>query len=103
MSSWSNDYSSVSEIPSCLLSNFLWFNKSILIDKKPVFFHKLSKHNLNFVHQLFLPSGKLKTWSDIEYEFDLNKSHKFQIIQVLNAIPKKWKIVIIIPPFSQKQ
>ena len=94
MTSWSINFSSVAEIPSCLLSNFLWYNRKILIDKKPIYFYKLSKNNINFVHQLFLPTGKLKYWSDIETEFNLSKSLHFQVMQLLNAIPLEWKKVI---------
>ena len=35
---WSSSFSASSELPSCILSNFLWFNKHILIEKSPSFF-----------------------------------------------------------------
>ena len=35
---WSNSFFASSELPSCILSIFLWFNKHILIEKKSMFF-----------------------------------------------------------------
>ena len=34
---WSSSLFTSSEISSCILSNFLWFNKHILTEKKPIF------------------------------------------------------------------
>ena len=34
---WSNSFFASSELPSCILSSFLWFNKHILIEKSPSF------------------------------------------------------------------
>ena len=35
---WSSSLSAFSDLPSCIMSNFLWFNKHILIEKSPSFF-----------------------------------------------------------------
>ena len=56
---WIRSYSAFSELPSCIMSNFLWFNKHILIDKKSIFFRYFSDKGLNFVCQLFDNNGSL--------------------------------------------
>ena len=43
----------VSDLPSCILSSFLWYNKDILISNKPIYFKHFSNNNLNYVTQLF--------------------------------------------------
>ena len=63
--------------PSSILSEFLWFNSYIKIDKKSVHIRAFSEKRLNFVGQLFL-NGKLKPWVDIQSEFDLRKEQHFQ-------------------------
>ena len=35
---WSSSLSTFSELTSCIMPNFLWFNKHILIEKKYIFF-----------------------------------------------------------------
>ena len=80
--------------PSSILSEFLWFNSYIKIDKKSVHIRAFSEKRLNFVGQLFL-NGKLKPWVDIQSEFDLRKEQQFQWLQITHAIPKDWKNIIV--------
>ena len=54
-----------SELPSCILPSFLWFNKDILIEKKAQFFRYFSDKGLKFVYQLFDNTGNVKSWSSI--------------------------------------
>ena len=48
------------------MSNFLWFSKHILIEKKSIFFRCFSDKDLNFVYQLFDKNGNVKSWSSIK-------------------------------------
>ena len=50
---WKTYFFNSPEIPSCILSEFLWFNWHIKIDNKPVFFKHFSEHGVNFTYQLF--------------------------------------------------
>ena len=65
-----NTFSFLSLTPSCLRSQFLWFNKDIEIKNKPFHFPDLSKENINFVEHLSKPSGVFKSWSEIETEYN---------------------------------
>ena len=51
---WSSSFFASSELPSCILSNFLWFNKYILIEKKSIFFRDFSGNYLITMEMLNL-------------------------------------------------
>ena len=48
------------ELPSCILSTFLRYNKNILITNKPMYFKYFSNGNLNYVTQLFCDTRNTK-------------------------------------------
>ena len=48
---------STPEIPSCILSEFFWFNRHIKIDNEPVFFKHFLEQGISFVYQLFHKIG----------------------------------------------
>ena len=48
---------STPEIPSCILSEFFWFNRHIKIDNEPVFFKHFLEQGISFVYQLFHKNG----------------------------------------------
>ena len=77
-------------VPSAILSEFLWFNSNIPIDKKTAYFHKFSEKNVNFVGQLF-QNGKLKKWNSLQQELNLQDSQKFAWLQITYAIRNEWK------------
>ena len=87
---WSNYFVSNSEVPSCIQSNFLWYNKHILIDNKPVylssFFDKNVK-NVNDINNLLDCLGNFKSWNVLKTEFKLADSFYYFWIQLINAIP----------------
>ena len=87
---WKLSFCFPSIVPSAILSEFLWFNSNILIDKAPAHFHKFSEKNINFVGQLF-EIGKLKSWDTFRQEFNLQDSQKFAWLQIVHAIPNEWK------------
>ena len=43
--------------PSCVLSQFLWYNTYIKIDNKAAYLNLISKKNINFISQLFNKEG----------------------------------------------
>ena len=62
--SWKNTFAFLPLSPSCLRSQFLWFNKDIKINNKPFHFQDSSEGNINFVEYLCKPSGVFKSWSE---------------------------------------
>ena len=59
---WSSSFFASSELPSCILSNFPWFNNNISIEKKSMFFRDF----LTNAYQLFDNNGNVKSWSSIK-------------------------------------
>ena len=90
---WISSLSAFSELPSCIMSNFLWFNKHILIEKKSIFLRYFSGKGLNFVYQLFDNNGSVKSWSSKE-EFDFSNISNFKWQQLIYAIPPFRKKII---------
>ena len=80
-----------SEIRSCKMSNFLWFNKHILNEKRSTFFRYFFDKNLNFVYQLFDNNGSVHSWSNIEEKFDFNNVSNFKWQQLIYALHPFWK------------
>ena len=48
----SNYFFSNSEVPSSIQSNFVWYNRHILIDNKPVYLSSFSDKKVNFINNL---------------------------------------------------
>ena len=91
---WSKHLSFSPELPSLILSNYLWYNNDILINKKPVYFPYFSEKNINHIAHLFDNFGKVKDWNVLKEEFHLDNKFYFQWMQLINAIPSKWKKII---------
>ena len=91
---WSSYFSSNSEVSSSIQSNFLWYNKHILIDNKPVYLSRFSDKNVNFLDNLTDCSGSFKSWTILKTEFNLADSLYFSWMQLVNAIPTNWKTTI---------
>ena len=88
---WRQFFSSFTVIPSCILSQHLWYNRFIKVDNLGICFSKFAARNVNNVIDLFASNGKIKTWSLLKNEFDLSNDMYFQWMQIINAIPKQWK------------
>ena len=89
---WSSSFFASSELPSCILSNFLWFNKHILIEKTSIFFRDFSDKGLNFVYQLFDNNGNVKSWSSIKEGFGFSNISNFKWQQLIYTLPPSKKI-----------
>ena len=88
---WKKYFSTNPETPSCILSQYLWFNKFIIVDNSYVNFTNFSKKNINFVSDLVNENYNFKSW-----EFKKKKNHLdyklyFQWIQLIHGIPLIWK------------
>ena len=90
---WINNYNEKPTLPSMILSEFIWFNSNIKVDSKPVHFSFFS--DKNFIGQLFNDNGKIKPWEDIKIEFHLKDTKKIYWLQIIDALPKSWKNIIL--------
>ena len=50
----------MAEIPSCILSQYLWYNNSIQVDKASNHFLTFSEKSINYVSQVFGDNGSIK-------------------------------------------
>ena len=88
---WAKHLLSPVTLPSAIVSQCIWFNKKIQIDKKSVYFSSFAENGLNFVGQLFDGNGKLISWEVLKTQFNLLDRNKFQWLQIIHAIPIEWK------------
>ena len=77
--------------PSCVLSQFLWYNSYIKIDNKAVYLEFFSTKNINFITQLFNTEGSVKNWNILKMELALQNKDQFCWLQLVNAITEMWK------------
>ena len=64
----------MAEIPSCKLSQYLWYNKSIQVDKASNNFLTFSEKSINYVSQVFSGNGFIKKWHEFKREYNLHES-----------------------------
>ena len=88
---WKTFFYSSPDSPSCILSEFLWFNKHINIENKYVFFQNFSEKNINFVYSIVSDNGSIKNWVTMQQEFHLENKDYFRYMQLVYAIPISWK------------
>ena len=91
---WKKRLAMITELPSCILSQYLWYNRSIQVDNSSVYFLKFSEKNINYVSQLFSDNGSIKQWHEFKREHNLHESFYFQWLQLIDSIPQRWKIII---------
>ena len=60
-----------------------------------MYFCFFSDKNLNFIGQMFNDNGNVKPWKDLRIEFNLKYTYKIYWLQILNALPKTWKDIIL--------
>ena len=78
-----------------IFSEFIWINSNIKVDIKPVHFSFFSDKNLYFLGQLFNDNGNIKPLKDLNIEFYLEDTHKIYWLQIIVALPKTWKDIIL--------
>ena len=88
---FANGANTFPELPSCILSTFLWYNKDILISNKPIYLKHFSNNNLNYTTQLFDDTLNRKEWVKLKHELNLNNNLYFNWMQLIHSIPQKWE------------
>lgn len=73
------------------MSQFVQFNKYILIEKQSIIFLTISNNGLNYGGQFFDNNGEFKDWETIILEFDLENEFYFSWMQLIDSIPVFWK------------
>ena len=76
----------ITEVPSCILSQYLWYNRSIQVDNSSVYFLKFTEKNINYASQLFSDNGSIKQWHEFKIEPNLHESFYFQRLQLIVTI-----------------
>ena len=75
-----------------ILSEFCWLNSNIKFDRKPVHFSFFSGKTMNFIGQLFIDNGIIKTWKDIKIEFIIKiliKCTDYKLLMLYHRLEKK--------------
>ena len=60
---WSNCFASNFKVPPCIQSNFLWYNKHILIGNKPVYLSSFSGKKVNIINSSLDCLEYFKSWN----------------------------------------
>ena len=84
----------ITEIPSCVLSQYLWYNANTQVDKTSTLFSRFSEKNIHYVSQLFNNNGPIKKLHEFKREYDLHDNYYFQWVQLVESISEKWKFII---------
>ena len=84
----------MTEIPPCILSQYLCSNANIQVDNTSIQFSRFSEKNINRVSQFFKNNGSIKKWHEFKREYDLHQNSYFQLVQLIDFIPEKWKSTI---------
>ena len=79
----------MTEIPSCIQSQYLWYNANIQTDKTSIHFSRFSEKIINYVSQLFDNNGSIKKWHRFKRENNLHMNSYFQWVQLIDSIPEK--------------
>ena len=97
---WKQYFHMMPTVSSCILNQFLWYNKFLKIDNSVVFFKEFSNKGINFLVQLFDKENKIKSWSVLKEEYNLENKNYFQFLQLIHCIPEIWKTCISQSPFN---
>ena len=50
---------------------------------------------MDFIDQLFNDNVNINPWKDLNLEFHLKDTHKIYWLQIIDALPKTWKDIIL--------
>ena len=91
---WGTYFVSNSEIPSCIQSNCLWYNRHLLIDSRPVYQQSMPVKNVNFLNNLLDSLGNFKLCHELKAEFNLPNNLYFSCMQLIDSMPLNWRNTI---------
>ena len=76
------------------MSQYLWYNENIQVDKNSIYSVWFSEKNIDYVSQLFRPYGSIKKLHELKTEHELPENSYFQWLQLISAILEGWKFII---------
>ena len=76
------------------MSEYLWYNKSIHVDKASIHFLTFFEKSIDYVSQGFSDNGSIKKWREFKRECNLNESSYFNWVQLVDSISERWKFII---------
>ena len=88
---WKRYFWQKTEATSYILSQNLWFNQCIEVDKEPVHLANFSGKNKNTVSKTYDSNNSFINWNIIKKRYKLQEETYFQLICV---IPRSWKDII---------
>ena len=76
----------MAEIPSCILSQYLWYNTNIQVGKTSKIFKVFQgfPKKIFIVSQLFNNHGSIKKWHEFKREYDLHENPYSQWMQLID-------------------
>ena len=84
---WNKYFSTNPDTPSCILYQYLWFNKFIIVDNFYVHFTNFSNKNIKFLSDLVIENCNFKGWETFKNEYHLDNKLYFQWMQLIHAVP----------------
>ena len=91
---WKKDLVVTAKMPSYILSQYLWYNKSVQVDKASIYFLTFSEKSISYVLQLFSDNDSIKKWHEFKREYNLHESSCLKWLQLVDSIPERWKFII---------
>ena len=77
---WKKHLAMMNEIPSCILSRYLWFGANIRVDKTSIQFSRFSE---KLISQLFNGKSSIKKWHEFKREYGLHGNSFFECVQLI--------------------
>ena len=68
---WKKHLAMMTEISSCILSQYLWYNVNIQVDKISIQFSQFFEKSIHYVSQLFNDNGSIKKLHEFKREYTI--------------------------------
>ena len=90
---WAELDSHSTTAPENILSQPLWLNSDIKINKKSIALFKWINHGIFFVNDLLNDSGNFMKFEEFRNTYNID-THFLQFSGIISAIPKSWKNLV---------
>ena len=94
LSHWCENFSHYLDSKGEISSEYIWYNKYIRIAGKPVSFRALEERGIKHISDIFFENGSHIPWSTLKDLQSVPSTQYFTWMQVLDAIPDNWKILL---------
>ena len=84
----------ITEIPSSIFSQYLWYKRTIQENNAPVYFIKFSKKISSMFCNFLVTMDPLNNEMSWTKNTNLRESFYFQWLQLIDSLPQRWKIII---------